>query len=269
MKKLLLQAAALFISVSSFGQIGATAPDFDVTDINGNQIKLYQDILDQGLIAIVDVSATWCGPCWGLHESLVLKQLHETYGPNGSNQLRVVFYEGDPATGLDALQGTGGSTQGDWVTGTPFPIVNESPLSLNLSIWAPQGFPTVNVIRPSDKQIVADPWNIFTLQGQVNAIETATGIDLWDGAIGVEEISSEASFTAFPNPANQELNFKTEAFKGDFNVEIYNLQGQLVKSELVSVASPKIATIELSSGKYMVRAFNNEHSFTKMVSVSH
>lgn len=54
-----------------------TAPDFSVTDLDGNQINLYADILDQGLIAVVDVSATWCGPCWNLHQSHALEDLHQ------------------------------------------------------------------------------------------------------------------------------------------------------------------------------------------------
>jgi len=44
-----------------------TAPDFTVTDINGNTHSLYADILDQGKIAVVQVAATWCLPCWNLH----------------------------------------------------------------------------------------------------------------------------------------------------------------------------------------------------------
>lgn len=53
-------------------QIGSTAPDFNVTDINGNSHNLYE-ILDAGYIAIIDVSATWCGPCWTLHQSHTLQ----------------------------------------------------------------------------------------------------------------------------------------------------------------------------------------------------
>ena len=37
-----------------------TTPDFTVTDIDGNTHELYADILDQGLIAVVDV----CNVVW-------------------------------------------------------------------------------------------------------------------------------------------------------------------------------------------------------------
>ena len=150
-----------------------TAPDFTVTDIDGNTHSLYEDILDQGLIAVVEVSATWCPPCWSLHSSQALELLNQSFGPQGTNQLRVIFYEGDASTTLDDIQGTGSNTQGDWTEGISFPLVNESPLSLDLNVWAPLGFPTVNVIRPSDYEIVLDTWNILSFEGQAEAINSA------------------------------------------------------------------------------------------------
>ncbi|MEZ5171924.1 MAG: hypothetical protein R2850_00025 [Bacteroidia bacterium] len=121
-----------------------------------------------------------------------MRELHELYGPNGTNQLRVVFYEGDATTDMSDLQGTGSGSQGDWLTGTTYPVVNGS-LSLNLSIWAPEGFPTVNVIRPSDKKIVADTWNVFTLQGQLDVINSETGI-----SVGISTQPENLVFSIFP-----------------------------------------------------------------------
>lgn len=268
MKKLLLSALSLALSVHSFAQIGATAPNFNVTDINGNQHRLYEDILDLGLIAVVDVSATWCGPCWSLHQSNVLKQLHEQYGPNGSNQLRVIFYEGDPNTGLNALQGTGGNTAGDWITGTPFPIVNESPLSLNLNIWAPDGFPTVNIVNPSDKKIVADTWNVFSLSGQVNAISSATGINLI--TVGVSDIASNSVAIAYPNPSHSIMNVNLAEFNNaQVTIEIYNLQGAVVKKEIANNNFTIINVSDLASGNYMLRAFNNDKVMNQLITVAH
>ena len=45
-----------------------------------------------------DFSATWCGPCWSYHESGVLEELYDTYGSDGTNELRVFFIEGDDGT---------------------------------------------------------------------------------------------------------------------------------------------------------------------------
>ena len=172
MKKFAFSFALAISALAVHAQFG-TAPDFNVTDLDGNTHQLYADILDQGLIAVVDVSATWCGPCWSLHSSHALEDLHEAYGPNGTNQLRVIFYEADANTTMADIEGLTSGSQGDWTDGVSYPIINESPLQLNLNVWAPLGFPTVNVIRPSDYEIVLDTWNLLSFQAQADAINGA------------------------------------------------------------------------------------------------
>lgn len=270
MKKFLLFVATVFAAAGAFAQFG-TAPDFSVTDIDGNTHNLYADILDQGLIAVVDVSATWCGPCWSLHQSHALEDLHQAYGPNGTNQLRVIFYEGDASTGLDAIMGTGGNTIGDWTNGSTYPIVNESPLSLDLNIWAPLGFPTVNVIRPSDYEIVLDTYNIYSGEGQVDAINGADidGIVLDPQVIlSVDESVSAASINVFPNPTAGQLNIQLEGFNGQTTVEVLSIVGEVVAQTSTANAFETIDLSELAAGNYIVRVSNDEAEAIRRVAVT-
>ena len=77
MKKFLLFVVSSLVAGSTFAQMpnGSTGPDFTSTDINGNTIQLYADFLDQGIPVIMDVSATWCGPCKVL--SPILEELSD------------------------------------------------------------------------------------------------------------------------------------------------------------------------------------------------
>ena len=86
MKKILLSAilcSTLFAS-NSIAQLpdGSIAPDFTTVDINGNTHNLY-DYLDQGYTVVMDISATWCPPCWSYHQGGALEDLWANHGPAG------------------------------------------------------------------------------------------------------------------------------------------------------------------------------------------
>lgn len=81
---------------------GSFAPNFTGVDLNGNEWTLY-DILDQGKVVVLDISATWCSPCWDYHISGELETLYEQYGPDGTDELMVLMIEGDNGTNTACL----------------------------------------------------------------------------------------------------------------------------------------------------------------------
>lgn len=269
MKKIYLgfiAIAAMFNAATA--QIGATAPDFTVTDIDGVEHNLY-DYLDQGKVVIVDVSATWCGPCWGFHTAHFLEDIWAQYGPDGTNEVMVLFYEGDDMTTLADLQGSTGGTQGDWLTGTEYPVVNEDPLSLNLNVWAPLGFPTINVIRPSDKEIIEDFWNQWT-QASNNEDALADMIDVIEEAIpaaSVAETTVNTLNSIYPNPGNGDFQVNYSAKANDNVVfEVVNTLGQVVftSSMPVNAGTNRIQMnlTSLATGNYILRAVTKDEITT-------
>lgn len=158
-------ATALLLSTGLAAQLpdGSICPNFTGTDLNGNTHTLY-DYLDQGYTVIIDVSATWCGPCWSYHQQHHLKNLYNQYGPGtAEDRVMVLFIEGDGQTGLNQLNGIGGNTQGDWVTGTPYPIIDNASIANLLEIAF---FPTVYRVCPNrvvtmvGAQSAANLWNL-------------------------------------------------------------------------------------------------------------
>lgn len=155
----ILLIAFAFISLNAKAQLldGSIAADFTFTDLDGNTQNLYS-ILDSGKTVFIDVSAAWCGPCWSYHTSGSLETLYDDYGPSGTNELRVMFIEGELTNTLDQLNGINagstyaGSTQGDWVTGTGYPIVNLSTSTTGASAFLTNYnigyFPTIYMICP-------------------------------------------------------------------------------------------------------------------------
>lgn len=150
-KTLLLTSAVMLLSyLHSNGQIpdGSIAPDFTLTDINGNTHHLY-DYLAQGKVVVLDFSATWCSPCWSYHNSGALENLYNQYGPNGTDQFMVFFIEADLSTNMDDLLGNTGSSQGNWIDGTPYPIIDLQSGAVS-NAYQIGYYPTIFTICPSD-----------------------------------------------------------------------------------------------------------------------
>jgi thiol-disulfide isomerase/thioredoxin len=157
MKKIILLIMLIMLGWTSvYAQIpdGSIAPDWNATDLDGNSYNLY-DMLDDGYTVFIDFSATWCGPCWNYHNSGALEQLYEEYGPDGSNEVRVFFMEGDAATNLNCLYGPSGcvgGTQGNWVAGTGYPIIHTQGPTIANS-YQISYFPTIFAVCPYDRKV--------------------------------------------------------------------------------------------------------------------
>ncbi len=90
-------------------------------DMNGNTHVL-QNHVNEGKAVLVDISAHWCPPCYSLHESHSMANVYHDFGPDGTDEVMVFLTDVDAASSISILQGATPS-QGDWITGTPQPII--------------------------------------------------------------------------------------------------------------------------------------------------
>ena len=132
---------------------GSIAPDFTVTDINGNTHHLYE-YLGQGYTVVLQFDATWVGPSWIYANSGALADLYYNHGVEFGGNVIVLFIEADGSTTTDNIYGIGNYTQGDWTSVVPFPIINLPSLGgyetqvgndYNIAYY----FPTIYTICPN------------------------------------------------------------------------------------------------------------------------
>ncbi|MCT4663858.1 MAG: T9SS type A sorting domain-containing protein [Flavobacteriales bacterium] len=182
MKKLLLSAIALMsvgvVSAQNPWSPPASVPSGTYTDLNGNSHDI-QGYLNAGKTVLVDISATWCGPCWSLHNNKGLETAYQILGPNGQDDVVVLFIEGDNSTTLADLQGTGPKTIGNWIEGTNYPIIDDGALAQAFNATY---FPTLFKICPDGTMTEVSP---RTPIGIFNALKGCTGVELPANEIGI------------------------------------------------------------------------------------
>ncbi len=153
----------LFIFLTLLLTVGSLkaqmVPNFVAEDINGESHNLYS-YLNEEKVVIVDVFASWCTGCWVNLQDEHLANLYKTYGPEGTDELMVLFVEIDPETSDDTLFED--NPFGNWTENIPYPILNPDQLDTTfIQAFAGNGVPTINVICPTTRENIAD---IFALE---------------------------------------------------------------------------------------------------------
>lgn len=155
MKRLTLIIVVIGFWFSLFSQLpaGSTAPNWTLTDINGNQWELY-DLTSSGKAVYIHLFATWDGVGWNYHNSGALQTFYNEHGPSGSisDGAMVFLIEGDASTTLADIQGLGPNTNGDWTNNSPFPIIDlGSQTNQFNSLYNIQSIPTIYKICSDNK----------------------------------------------------------------------------------------------------------------------
>jgi hypothetical protein len=245
--RLLTLATAVLISFTSFAQLadGSIAPNFTTTDINGNTHTLY-DYLDQGYTVILDISATWCGPCWNYHTGGTFEDIWEAHGPAGmpgvsantTDDVMILWFEGDASTTSADLNGTGSNTYGDW-TFPDFPICDDDNIAslYNLPYW-----PIIYTICPN--RLLTESGQASAAAHYANLNDCAEAVEGLNAGIASYSGDVAASCDGEVNISVDVQNLGTENLTS-FDIEVYDA-GASIASESFSgnLSTYQVTTID-------------------------
>lgn len=200
MKKRLLSLLAAAVSTLSFGQMeeGRYAPDFTITDIDGTQHNLYT-YLEEGKTVVIDLFATWCGPCWNYHQDHVLEDLWTAHGPNGDNTMVVIAIESSTSTTEANLYAASNASYGDWTEGISYPIVHDEQGSV-AQAYDLSYYPTVYIIDPER--------TVYEI-GQASDVSTFAN---WEGPKAADQAANNVRWLESDN--------SSKALCGDYSADL-------------------------------------------------
>lgn len=214
---------------------GSTAPDFTFTDMKGVSHTLYT-YLNQGKYVALDVSATWCGPCWQYHSQIkTLEDLYKKHDEPGDKTWKVLFIEGDSKTNdacMTNASGCTGGSQGDWLNGTEYPMCNPpagAALTSFITGYQIPFYPTLYLICP-DKKVYSKalndqnaPWPLV-LDWENEAKKC--------GSVGIDNLDDKNPLTIYPNLATDKVGLYFNLNNnGAIKLQVVNSIGQTVDTK--------------------------------------
>lgn len=231
---------------------GSIAPDFQLTDLDGNTHHLYE-YLDQGKAVFLDFFACHCPSCWAYHNTGTMETMNQMYGPDGTDQMKILMIEYDEYN-EDAFLGLGGYTQGDWTAGNSIPMINVE--GADRSIFAAYNmtyYPMVYKICP-DK----------TLELISTSLSPATLFTKADECPGTLDVEDVESGRVFFDAVKRQLHL--EGFSPEAEVIISTATGQIVQSGRL----PQTGVIDMDAndqGLYFVQIQNQGHNTVSKIFV--
>jgi len=243
----MIMLIALSFSLSA-QNVGDIAPDFSLTDLNGNTVTLSQY---KGKIVALFIFGFSCAPCLAVAPD-VETQIHIFYS----------YYDNFVLLGLDQWDGNKAAVESFKLkTGVTFPLLQNASTTASLynSTW--------------DRIIVVDSEGKIAYKGSLPvSSDLGAIISKIDGLMSVtsvNEFQNKKSIEVYPNPVVSLLHFKLKIFGNEkIEISLKSIDGKTIRSVKNTQPSDSQTTYSfnldgVAAGIYFanVKVSNKEHSF--------
>lgn len=210
-------------------------PDFTATDIDGNEIHLY-DILDGGQTVLLNLFLR------DVNSEEIMPFVTESYRLFGCNQNDVFFIEICPQDEDEACRA--------WAErfGVTYPTISRTGGGNDIAQSIPViYYPTVVIINPDHTMAYRD---LYPIEGTFTIVNALTGLGCEQHECTENVDEDNTSVTLYPNPAND---FVTLIGENLGTVNVYNALGQKVEEFVENGDELRINTTQYENGVYFVK----------------
>lgn len=254
MRKICLSLVGLILALSVL--LGQEL-DWEQTDIDGNTHHFFEE-LTPNRVGILFFGTTWSTTSWTAHNSGVLEELYQIYGPDGEDILRVYFLESDQTTSLEDILGTGDNTTGDWTAAVSYPIFNlvngQIPSEYNIS-----STPTITLVDTAKMKVIHNLWG-----ANYNVDFISTIIESYKVQSALKEDHLTNHILVYPNPA-KDIIYVTYPTNEINSVQVHNSIGRQIYFDNTKLSKSWVA-IDISNwlpGVYILNVQNGTGRMTK------
>ncbi len=185
--RILLSLSIILFSINLYGQM---APNFTVTDVNGQTHNLYTDYLDQDKIVVINVFFVYCPPCNSAAPGFQAKHVQWGSGSQGvqfmyltnkvtDNNTLVTGFKNQHSLTMPSISAQGGAVQAQALyTGGAFGPFYGTP---HYTVIAPDRTVHYDVPFTQIDQIIMDIQGTITAPGTPVKINTNLGASLPSG----------------------------------------------------------------------------------------
>ncbi len=242
MKKNFLIVIFMFLMSLGYAQTPLeTAVDFNVKDLNGNKIQLF-NLLDNNKIVVIKFYSTAC--TWCQLYSPDIQETYEKYGCNSGNVYVMTIEKEHNNTNVSGYYAMEHLT-------LPGASGMEGNGAQVFELYQISSTPTVIVIRPDRVIASQHVWppefaNITAIVDELGGVEA-------DCDIATTDVDVNLELKIIPNPVSSVMEIKSNK---EFDaVEIYTIEGKRV---LMNNNTNRLITVEhLQNGMYFARIMND------------
>jgi len=226
--------------ISDTVYIGPETLDFFVTDLQGNEIHLYE-ILDGGQYVFLDFFHYTCGPCREL-----MPYVEESYYYFGCNKKDVFYLE------ISGYDDDARCQQWCEEFAVEYPTISKDRGGALLhDAFRIPGDPFFLLIAPN-RSIVLSSWRNLDIENTQSIITAFTPFGIQHHQCNLQSGEVEAqTVSLYPNPADDFVSLDVEV---PAQICIYNNMGQFVESFFCQDNQLRLATSHYKNGLYLVKA---------------